>query len=74
MELDFSGVEKIGQGFAHELFVVWQNAHPSVKLIAAGENENVKRMIRHVTSGKAGKQEISEGMEGQEISGEKRKS
>lgn len=74
VELDFSGVEKIGQGFAHELFVVWQNAHPSVKLIAAGENETVKRMIRHVTSGEAGKQEISEGMERQEISGEKRKS
>ena len=48
VELDFSGVEKIGQGFAHELFVVYQNAHPNIRLLPINQNETVARMIQHV--------------------------
>ena len=48
VELDFTDIAKIGQGFAHELFVVWQNAHPEVRLIPVGANTAVRKMISHV--------------------------
>ena len=46
--LDFTGLDWIGQGFAHQLFVVFQNEHPEIHLIPTGMTEDVKRMIRHV--------------------------
>lgn len=46
--LDFDGVESIGQGFAHELFVVFKREHPEVKIEIKNENEEVKKMIQHV--------------------------
>ena len=49
IELDFDGVDEIGQGFAHELFVVFQNAHKNIKLIPSNTTNDVKRMIHHVT-------------------------
>ena len=48
--LDFNGIEDIGQGFAHELFVVFANAHKDIKLDIINENENVRKMINHVVS------------------------
>lgn len=48
VELDFRGITEIGQGFAHELFVVFQNAHPDVKLIPVNMTEEVEKMINHV--------------------------
>lgn len=48
VELDFQGIETIGQGFAHELFVVFQNEHQEVKLIPLHMTEEVERMIAHV--------------------------
>ena len=49
--LDFNGVSEIGQGFAHELFVVFQKKHPEIKLLPINTNEDVQRMIWHVTRG-----------------------
>ncbi len=46
--LDFTGLDWIGQGFAHQLFVVFQNEHPEIHLIPTGMTEDVKRMVRHV--------------------------
>lgn len=46
--LDFDEITWMGQGFAHQLFVVYQNAHPEIKLIAENMNENVEKMYRHV--------------------------
>ena len=46
--LDFDGIEDIGQGFAHELFVVFANAHSNIKLDVINTNENVRKMINHV--------------------------
>jgi hypothetical protein len=43
--LDFTGVEFIGQGFADELFRVYQNAHPDVSLVPIHANPAVKSMI-----------------------------
>ena len=52
IELDFSGVEEIGQGFADELFRVFQNQHPDTKLIPINCSEQVQKMIAHVTARK----------------------
>lgn len=47
---DFSGVESVGQAFADELFRVFGNQHPDVKLMALNANENVNRMILRAKS------------------------
>jgi len=46
--LDFEGVGDIGQGFAHELFVVFKRNHPSVQFAIINANEDVSKMIKHV--------------------------
>lgn len=48
VELDFEGITEIGQGFAHEIFVVFQNCHEDTKLIPINVSENVRKMINHV--------------------------
>lgn len=48
VELDFSGIEWMGQGFAHQLFVVFQNANRDIKLTPKNMNEAVEKMLRHV--------------------------
>ena len=44
--LDFEEVETIGQAFADEVFRVFRNQHPEVKVIPTGMNDEVKRMIQ----------------------------
>lgn len=46
--LDFTGVDLVGQGFADELFRVWQSDHPEVKLTVTGANRGVALMINRV--------------------------
>ena len=46
--LDFSSVEWIGQGFAHQLFRVFAGEHPDIKLIPVNMNDNVLKMYKHV--------------------------
>ncbi|MBQ4068796.1 MAG: STAS-like domain-containing protein [Lachnospiraceae bacterium] len=46
--LDFDGVEWIGQGFAHQLFVVFTNAYPEIELIPINMNEDISKMYNHV--------------------------
>ena len=48
--LDFEGVDDAGQGFMHELFVVFGNSHPDIKLVPLHTNSKVQRMIQHVTN------------------------
>lgn len=48
VELDFEGVDEIGQGFAHEIFNVYQNEHTQVRLIPVNVSEDVQKMINHV--------------------------
>lgn len=50
VEVDFDGLDWMGQGFAHQMFVVYQNAHPNIKLIPTNMSENVQKMYNHVTS------------------------
>jgi len=44
--LDFRGVKTIGQGFADEIFRVWQKKHSDVKIIYKNCNENIEFMIK----------------------------
>lgn len=48
--LDFEGISWMGQGFAHQLFVVFHNEHPEIMLTPINMNEDVTKMYYHVTS------------------------
>ncbi len=43
--LDFSGVKSIGQAFADEIFRVFANAHPEVKLVVENTTPEIEKMI-----------------------------
>ena len=43
--LDFTGIESIGQGFADEIFRVFQQAHREIKIVAVNPSEAVSQMI-----------------------------
>jgi anti-sigma regulatory factor (Ser/Thr protein kinase)/predicted transcriptional regulator len=45
IEVDFTGVESIGQAFADEIFRVWQNRHLDINIVATNANENVAFMV-----------------------------
>lgn len=47
--LDFDEVQWMGQGFAHQLFVVFANQYPDIQLIPINMNEDVTKMHIHVT-------------------------
>jgi len=49
--IDFEGLEWMGQGFAHQLFVVFAKEHPEIKLIPVNMNEDITKMYNHVISG-----------------------
>ena len=38
----------MGQGFAHQLFVVFQNEHPDIVLKPVNLDENAEKMLQHV--------------------------
>jgi len=46
IELDFKGVATVGQAFGDEIFRVWHNAHPEIRLVPIHANDNIKFMIR----------------------------
>lgn len=50
IELDFDGLEWMGQGFAHEIFVVYKKNHPDILLIPQNMNDEVSKMYNHVMS------------------------
>jgi len=45
VEVDFTGVESVGQGFVDELFRVWPQAHPETTLTPTNMNEAVGFMV-----------------------------
>ena len=45
---DFREIGFMGQGFADEVFRVFQNMHPDIKLTVVNANAAVEGMIRHV--------------------------
>ncbi len=46
--LDFDDIPWMGQGFAHQLFVVYRKAQPQIVLSPVNMNESVKSMYNHV--------------------------
>lgn len=46
VELDFSGVETIGQGFADQIFRVWHAKYPDTHIFAVNTNENIAFTIQ----------------------------
>ena len=53
--LDFDGIAWMGQGFAHQLFVVFQNAHPTLSITPKNMSEGVESMYNHVVNTQDGK-------------------
>jgi anti-sigma regulatory factor (Ser/Thr protein kinase) len=51
VELDFTGVDEVGQGFVDELFRVWARAHPQVRLVPVNMVPPVERMVARGRSG-----------------------
>jgi len=49
IELDFSDIDEIGQGFADEVFRVFHIKHPNSQIIATKYNQRVGKMINYVT-------------------------
>src|SRR5690606_2261957 len=52
VELDFDGIETIGQAFADEVFRVFAQAHPEIRLVPVNTAPAVDRMIRRAVGGK----------------------
>lgn len=48
VEFDFSDIEFMGQGFADEIFRVFQNEHPDIELIPLHASPSILGMIKHV--------------------------
>lgn len=48
--LDFDGIEWMGQGFAHQIFVVFKNAHPEISIVPQNMNDSVESMYNHVVN------------------------
>lgn len=48
INLDFAGVEEIGQGFAHELFVLGKQKYPHINLKTTNTCKTVEDMIKRV--------------------------
>lgn len=46
--IDFEGVQWMGQGFAHQLFVIFTREHPDIQLVPINMNEDVTKMYNHV--------------------------
>lgn len=47
VRLDFRSVNKVGQGFADEIFRVFANENPDIKIVAVNATRNVTALIRH---------------------------
>jgi anti-sigma regulatory factor (Ser/Thr protein kinase) len=56
--LDFKGVEYIGQAFADEIFRVFKNEHPEIKIIWTNTSQEIENMIKRVTAGLPGDDQL----------------
>ncbi len=46
--LDFDGIDWMGQGFAHQIFVLFKGQRPDIQLLPVNMNEDVTKMYNHV--------------------------
>jgi anti-sigma regulatory factor (Ser/Thr protein kinase) len=63
VELNFHGVDQIGQAFADELLRVWPLNHPQTRLKVTNADSNVSQMINHIKNRKDLPQPASNGSE-----------
>ena len=47
-DLDFEGISWMGQGFAHQMFVVYKNTNPNVSIKPINMSDSVLGMYKHV--------------------------
>jgi hypothetical protein len=50
VEMDFAGIEVIGQGFADEVFRVFAAAHPQIRITPLNSSPAVAQMIRRAVA------------------------
>jgi len=50
--LNFENVASIGQGFADEIFRVFQNDHPDIRILTENTDPVLQQMIKHVVDNK----------------------
>lgn len=50
VEIDFGGIERVGHGFADEMFRVFGSAHPALELLPVGMGPQVAAMVDSVRS------------------------
>lgn len=48
--IDFEDLQWMGQGFAHQLFVVFAKEHPDIRLLPVNMNEDITKIYNHVIS------------------------
>jgi len=48
VELDFEDLDWMGQGFAHQIFVVFEKTNPQIKIVPINMSEAVAKMYNHV--------------------------
>jgi anti-sigma regulatory factor (Ser/Thr protein kinase) len=53
VELDFAGISEIGQAFADELFRVFANAHPHIRITPINTEPAVAQMIKRAVAARA---------------------
>jgi hypothetical protein len=66
VELDFSGINQVGQGFVDELFRVWQREHPQTRLIPVNANPAIMSMITRTVPAASFEWHRSDRIEGDE--------
>lgn len=49
--IDFDGLQWMGQGFAHQVFVVFAKEHPDIQITPVNMNEDISKMYHHVITG-----------------------
>lgn len=52
IDLNFLDVDEVGQAFCHELFILWQERNPQIKLNIINASDNVMFMIKRVMNTK----------------------
>ena len=48
--LDFDNVENIGRAFADEIFRVYVNNHPNIKVLTQNDNKAIRQLVSEIQS------------------------
>ena len=57
--VDFSGIQRVGQGFVDELFRIWSGAHPEITLEPVNMNPAVEFMVHRGLPSSSGSQDTT---------------